>query len=941
MSDINIKVGLQGAAEVKAQMGYIQAAADSFASKLTNKFVSTFSAVAVGAMAFDKLAESINKNISASKQITSLSTKFHLDPKEVHSMMIAANNAGVAVRTLLQAMKQLTKYADASTAKTGNKDLMKQLFGYDKNGKEIENLDAKIQEISKTPAKFLPEVAMALAKINNEQDKTKVGTQLLGRQYQQLIPLLDQLAESEEARNNFLENGNAMSDEQIEQAKKMAQLTSDLQNSWDKFAASMLPIINQLANGLQLLGSWVEKIRLIGQMWRDEVTQETAKTAHKIGKYETALRKTVENKTLTKEQSDDLQKAKEGGMTQEQWIKKQVETYGDKEFEQRKNVAEGEALESYALGGGLIVAGGVVATIASGPAAPFVAGGLLLGGGAVTAHGIGASNEYNQITGSQNEFRKSMTEAEKKKAEKFEKDKAQRIATLQEERKEKLEASRKNTQGRIEYYNANAKGTANEIHEGRYKIRMEGNAEYASLASDYDAKESAIQNSKMEDNSNYSQAYNFIAQNQAQKSREEIVSEMMRVTKNHEDAIAVLKGAFGGEYHYNAKTGKIEEGKLEKRNIIKKGLEIEDKEGAKKKADAEKKYQKQKTKAERARDIAKVRAGEGSPEQEAVDIANEKVRDTEGDIAENAQLYREQRTLVENLKADVATKRQAVDEAEKAQDKAEKEGDMKALEKANKEAEIAMNAWQNAKTNADKEEKKYKEYEMEGIKLETELQNSKTEFQKATLAAAQKERELKEQARKDDEEWEEHLTQLKYKNMKKLGYSQQQIAEEQFLDSVQKYNEAAQRQADIQKEIDADIIERKKVARYNALMEGASEFGANMAELAVGETDEQKQRKRAARKESEKAFIDVDNAMENWEKIKPKAIVSELGRVGGGSAFQMGGSGPTDLLKEQVKLQRQLVHNTDPNKQKTKVGDPKTLTWGNKAVWGSKHTMSR
>ena len=81
--------------------------------------------------------------------------------------------------------------------------------------------------------------------------------------------------------------------------------------------------------------------------------------------------------------------------------------------------------------------------------------------------------------------------------------------------------------------------------------------------------------------------------------------------------------------------------------------------------------------------------------------------------------------------------------------------------------------------------------------------------------------------------------------------------------------------------------------------------------------------------------------MENWEKIKPKMVVSELGRVGGGSAFQIGGSGPTDLLKEQVKLQRQLVHNTDPNKQKPKVGDSKTLTWGDKSYWGSKHTMGR
>ena len=108
----------------------------------------------------------------------------------------------------------------------------------------------------------------------------------------------------------------------------------------------------------------------------------------------------------------------------------------------------------------------------------------------------------------------------------------------------------------------------------------------------------------------------------------------------------------------------------------------------------------------------------------------------------------------------------------------------------------------------------------------------------------------------------------------------------------------------------------------------------------INPSEAQESVERDSRQRVRKAQIGVDNALENWDKIKPKMVVSELGRVGGGSVFQIGGSGPTDLLKEQVKLQRQLVKNTtkEPKIDKDKLSP---LTWGDKSKWGSKTTISR
>jgi hypothetical protein len=965
MADINIKVGLQGAAEVKAQMGYIQAAANSFADKLTNKFVSTFSAVAVGAMAFDKLLESVNKNISAAKQITSLSTKFHLDPKAVHSMMIAANNAGVAIRTLLQGMKQLTKYADGAMSKGGgSRSLMKQLFGMDANGKEIQDLDAKIQEISKSPAKFLPEVAMALAKINNEQDKTKMGTQLLGRQYQQLIPLLEQLAESEEARNNFLNNGSAMSAEQIEQAKKLGAATSDLQNAWDKFAASLFPVLTFLLNGLSLLSSWVQQIKIIGQTWRNEVTQENAKVNEKIVRYEGGLRKRASSGNLTDEEKADLKKASDGGMTQEEWINKRVKGFSQREWakEREKNQGGSDMVLGAAmiLGGALLTATGVGAGV-----------GIYMGGAGAAIMGASAidTEMKNSETNEAEKAQQAAYDAEIEKRKKMitkatEEQKKKNIENANAKLIERLTGQKSND--RVKKHQREIQedygfSSDNPAAKAELQKRLAADSVYQEetkqIQADYLADMNNAGNVQLDNDTPIGQAYNLIQNKKATMSEEELSKEMMRLGLQEKDAIAALGSAIGGDFYFDRKTLTYRKGKKPKDTLpTLKTTKLKNEDEDKKRQAAKDKMKKARTRGERQEALAEMRANEATtPQEEAVITGEMNITNAKEDIAEATPKIEETKVareeadkLLEKRRAEEVTAIQEVTKLDNvvenltSSDKKDEEymaGLAKRIEDANAKVEDATAKAKSAEVSATLAAQKEQEAIMNGSKARTDLDNALREHAKAVEQLWLHERNLAEQKRKDEEDWEDHITQLKYKNMKKLGYSQTQIAEEAFLDAQEKFEEAVKREQEAKIQVEENLKKRRAEAGLKAHLEGADELGVNLAMAGVKTNEAEDNVLKDVTKDKRNAQKGVDAAMENWEKIKPRMVVSELGRVGGGSAFQMGGSGPTDLLKEQVKLQRQLVKNTTKEPKVDK--DKGSLTWGNKAVWGKKQPINR
>lgn len=248
----------------KGTLGYLKKLVGEFGSITANKFTGMFAAAAVAKMAFDKVTEAMEKNMQQAKQISSLSAKFHIDPKEVHSLLLAANDAGVSVRSLLMGMKSLGNLGSKALVDKNAMAVFKNL------GVDVE----KVGEVAEKPAKQFAEIARLLMSIDNETDRTAYGTKLLGRQYQQMIPLIEKLGTSAEARANFLDNENAMTKEQVEQMKATAKMQSEMEEAWNNIVAALAPYILQLTASVNLLFQGIKyyqkMIELVGALSDEE-----------------------------------------------------------------------------------------------------------------------------------------------------------------------------------------------------------------------------------------------------------------------------------------------------------------------------------------------------------------------------------------------------------------------------------------------------------------------------------------------------------------------------------------------------------------------------------------------------------------------------------------------------------------------------------------------
>ena len=233
-------------------LGYLKKMVGEFGSITATKFTGMFAAAAVAKMAFDKVTASMEKNMQMAKQISGLSSKFHIDPKQVHSLLLAANDAGVSVRSLLMGMKQLGMLAGKALVDKNSMGVFKQL------GLDVD----KVGDIAEKPVKQFAEIARQLMQIDNETDRTAYGTKMLGRQYQQMLPLIEKLGTSAEARANFLESEHAMTKEQVEQQKMVAKMQSEMADAWDRIVAELAPVILSLTAMVSLIFDsvkWLDK----------------------------------------------------------------------------------------------------------------------------------------------------------------------------------------------------------------------------------------------------------------------------------------------------------------------------------------------------------------------------------------------------------------------------------------------------------------------------------------------------------------------------------------------------------------------------------------------------------------------------------------------------------------------------------------------------------
>lgn len=252
---VNITVNGQQAAQ---QFGYIQTAANSFASAVTGKLAGMFSAVAIGAGAFNKLQAAMKENIATAKQVNSMSIKFGIDPTEVHSMKLAADDAGVSIRSLMMGFKTF-----GATAMKGinSRDIRKD---FEQLGFSAEQM----REVATKPAKGFADLSVSLMRISDETERQQAGQMALGRNYQMLLPLIQEIGTSEEKRNEFLKNESAMTNEQIASHRKIGILMSNLNDQWNRMVAEAAPIIEIVVDFIQYLMQALRVLAKMVDMWK-------------------------------------------------------------------------------------------------------------------------------------------------------------------------------------------------------------------------------------------------------------------------------------------------------------------------------------------------------------------------------------------------------------------------------------------------------------------------------------------------------------------------------------------------------------------------------------------------------------------------------------------------------------------------------------------------
>jgi len=322
--EVNVTANTQ---QAQKSLNYLQSLMGEFGKQATNRFAAMFGAAAVAKMAFDKVSQAISANIATAKQVSQMAIKFNIDPVAMHSITMAAKDAGVSVRALTMSMKQLGKYAEKAMTSKDAQANFKQL-GIDAN---------KLNEIQAAPSKFLPEIAKALMEIGDENQRSAAGATLLGRQYQMLLPLIEELGTSEEARAKFLENQNAMTEEQIAANKEIAKIQNDLSDGFDKLVASVTPLLAWAMDFVNLLAKGVTHIKDMifesdkARAAREE--KESLDVTAGVALYRENLVKRKESGTLSEKDKAGIEKA--GGV--DEYVASQSTAMEEMELSRQKS----------------------------------------------------------------------------------------------------------------------------------------------------------------------------------------------------------------------------------------------------------------------------------------------------------------------------------------------------------------------------------------------------------------------------------------------------------------------------------------------------------------------------------------------------------------------------------------------------------------------------
>lgn len=867
---IGIKIAVAGAEKAAASMGYVQQASETFANKVTSKLGGMFSAVAIGAMAFDKIGEAMSKNMATAKQIGSLSTKFHIDPKEVHSLMLAANDAGVAVRTLLQGMKTLGSFASKAIIDPDKADIFKQM------GMDME----KLTDLSSKPAKHLADIAVGLMRIDNETDRAKVGTMLLGRQYQQMLPLIEKLGTDAEARATYLDNENAMTAEQVEQNKEIARIQSELNNSWESLVASITPVILAVTTFMNLIAKSVSWVKELGNAWKMYVKEQVVKAEETMLSKETKLRESVKAGTLSKEDAAALKKIKDNGGTLDDFVASKHREWEKEMNNEARGV--GGTLAAFATLGFTEIEvqhnNGLFADAASQEGARKYGAEWEKGAKdrRKRANAAKAKREM-ELSDELDQERKDMKAKHEQAVEDIMSNKFLDTKGLSEEQiKEKQEQ-----QLRVE----NVRYTdQKKEHVAGARIRSAKASAYTAedfFENDVAGAMSGVKEHVVGEREQYEKEYTKFIQHWAHKSG------------LYGKALCDFLNSVGYECYYDPKKNGWDAIVKGKKPIS--ADEFKTKTGvtfSKEESEAKKKKEKE----DKALGLAYLR--------ESKDLKGEakarhglQVAKAEQGIAQTE--YDSKKTDEDKALKELEVRQKKVDELEK------------------KKAELDARAEEVKKMPESAAKRRATEQLFaEGSKLEEDLGKAKPELAGAKAAATKASSERKkaeeelvskrggvtmaeaavrEQAEKDwlaekkrakdlhedKKGYEREMQELKYKNMKLEGKSQKQIMMEKFDDQMARYKEATEEREALEAELADRLAKRQE------------EHPGEHVEL----TEAEKQLQDQAREKQDSERKGTEDALYAMADLKANAVVSDLGKMGGGGAVQFGNN-PVDEIRK-------------------------------------------
>lgn len=868
---------MEGAEESAQKLGYLQTVASTFTEHLTKKFAGMFSAVAVGTMAFEKLEEAMKKNLSTARQISAMSAKFHIDPEQVHSLMITANKAGVNVRMLMMSMKQLGQFATKSLIDKNKADVFKQI------GIDVEQLS----DVASKPAKHLADIAVGLMKIKDVGQRTEAGTMLMGRGYQQMMPIIEKIGTSEEAREEFLHNENALTKEQVEMYKALAMAQMELEESWNKLVANLSPWIQGIILGLDLftkLGDIIATIaENMGLINLDKVGSGSVDVYKAID--EKAIQLSEELKTSEgKKKFEEWQKIKGNSeKTENEYIGERLKERGQKAFEEDVGVNHGRATELYNNEENISATSWTKRL-----AAPFAVFRAIMA--PTLGNAMEAAEDYREVvspTLSKEDAEKSASRdvAEKALAEKLMKEaiesKLKQTGLEGEELKAQTNVSyRKLLKSKLSDADFTALMKSDYGVEGitrkdgfmslKHKV-VEDNEEHPVLKK-YETQLPVQPGFELYHDWALGQESQY-GQETARKTYVELAKEREEERKKEaqrkRDAIVkweVKVRKFAGEkVYFDEKTHSMQYGDAPEDEA--------NNEFINKAARAKAETRAKRTKEQLAKSRRHLATG-----HEGVEAAEEAVESATGDLEASIKNQTEETEKLSKAKEDVIQKENKYYELQQEIYLMEGRGLADEKEKLKTLKEQFSAAEQNLKHARESEEDASNAVDQAEIKRNTAF-NAQMSRIKALAKAKEQEwfREYKhaEEAARDEEELAREKNEYNYKMMKSNGEDNLSISKQKFQDELGFYQDAIEKK----EELERRLIELRDNDGRNQFNEQESAALEKAVQKVTGE-----------RKKVQGAFWEMGSK-------EGQAVVSDLGKVGGGRAVQWSGENIVDQLK--------------------------------------------